>query len=65
MQKLMNATQLEKFCETLLKAYPNPKCELKWTNTWELIVAIILSAQSTDKNVNAHAPTLFAVANTP
>ena len=65
MQKLMNATQLEKFCETLLKAYPSPKCELKWTNTWELIVAIILSAQSTDKNVNAHAPALFAVANTP
>jgi endonuclease-3 len=65
MQKLMNATQLEKFCEVLLKAYPSPKCELKWTNTWELIVAIILSAQSTDKNVNAHAPALFAVANTP
>jgi len=65
MQKLMNATQLEKFCETLLKAYPNPKCELKWENTWELIVAIILSAQSTDKNVNAQTPALFAVANTP
>ncbi len=65
MQKLMNVAQLEKFCETLLKAYPNPKCELKWTNPWELIVAIILSAQSTDKNVNAQTPALFAVANTP
>ena len=65
MQKLMNPTQLEKFCEALLNAYPTPKCELKWTNTWELIVSIILSAQSTDKNVNAHTPALFAVANTP
>ena len=65
MQKLMNTAQLEKFCEVLLKTYPNPKCELKWTNTWELIVAIILSAQSTDKNVNAQTPVLFAVANTP
>ena len=65
MQKLMNTEQLEKFCATLLQTYPNPKCELKWTNTWELIVAIILSAQSTDKNVNANTPALFAVANTP
>jgi len=65
MQKLMNTAQLKKFCEALLRAYPNPKCELKWTNPWELIVAIILSAQSTDKNVNANTPALFAVANTP
>ena len=65
MQKLMNPQQLEQFCATLLKTYPSPKCELKWTNTWELIVAIILSAQSTDKNVNAHVPALFAAANTP
>ena len=65
MQKLMNTTQLENFCAALLQAYPDPKCELKWTNTWELIVAIILSAQSTDKNVNAQTPALFAVANTP
>ncbi len=65
MQKLMNTAQLEKFCEVLLKTYPSPKCELKWTNTWELIVAIILSAQSTDKNVNAQTPALFAAANTP
>ncbi|MBQ3695803.1 MAG: endonuclease III [Alphaproteobacteria bacterium] len=65
MQKLMDSKQLESFCAALLKAYPSPKCELKWTNTWELIVAIILSAQSTDKNVNTHAPALFAAANTP
>ena len=65
MQKLMNTPQLENFCAALLKAYPDPKCELKWTNPWELIVAIILSAQSTDKNVNTQTPALFAVANTP
>ena len=36
-----------------------------WHNTWELIVAIILSAQTTDKNVNLRTPALFKAANTP
>lgn len=65
MQKLMNKEQLNIFCQALTTAYPNPKCELVWSNPWELMVAIILSAQSTDKNVNKHTPALFKVANTP
>ena len=65
MTKLMTAEQREKFFDCLHKAYPEPKCELQWTNTWELIVAIILSAQTTDKNVNLRTPALFQVANTP
>ena len=65
MTKLMTAKQREDFFDCLLHIYPNPKCELKWSNTWELIVAIILSAQTTDKNVNLRTPALFQVANTP
>lgn len=62
---LMNEQQRLKFIEALHKAYPNPKCELNWSNKWELMMAIILSAQSTDKNVNKTTPALFAVADTP
>lgn len=62
---LMNEQQRLKFIEALHKAYPNPKCELNWSNEWELMMAIILSAQSTDRNVNKTTPALFAVANTP
>jgi len=65
MTKLMTAEQRRAFFDCLHHTYPNPKCELKWTNTWELIVAIILSAQTTDKNVNLRTPALFQAANTP
>ena len=65
MTKLMTSKQREDFFDCLHQAYPKPKCELKWTNTWELIVAIILSAQTTDRNVNLRTPALFQVANTP
>ena len=65
MTNLMTVKQRNDFFDCLNSAYPNPKCELKWTNTWELIVAIILSAQTTDKNVNLRTPALFKVANTP
>ena len=62
---LMTPQQRMNFCEALHKAYPAPQCELKWTTPWELMVAIILSAQSTDKNVNLRTPALFQAANTP
>jgi len=61
----MNEQQRLKFIEALHKAYPTPKCELDWSNEWELMMAIILSAQSTDKNVNKTTPALFKVADTP
>jgi endonuclease-3 len=38
----------------------HPQCELKYCTDWELLTAIILSAQCTDKRVNATTPTLFA-----
>lgn len=49
----------------LAKDFPNAKSELNFNNPYELIVAVILSAQCTDKRVNQVTPALFAVAPTP
>ena len=51
--------------EILSELYPNPKSELEFKNPYELIVAVILSAQCTDKRVNQVTPTLFKKAPTP
>lgn len=40
--------------------FPNPKCELLYHNDYELLIAIVLSAQSTDKRVNQVTPILFS-----
>ena len=45
---------------TLAETYPDAHCELDFTNPLELLVATILSAQSTDKRVNLITPVLFA-----
>ena len=39
--------------------FPNPKCELDYNNDYELLIAIMLSAQSTDKRVNSVTPIIF------
>lgn len=44
---------------------PNPRCELNYTNAFTLLVAVVLSAQSTDKGVNKATEKLFAIADTP
>ncbi len=44
---------------------PNPKCELNYTNAYTLLVAVVLSAQSTDKGVNKATEELFKIADTP
>jgi endonuclease-3 len=49
----------------LARAIPEPKCELDHANAWQLLVATILSAQSTDKGVNRVTPALFAKYPTP
>ena len=46
--------------EALLRHYPRPDTELVFTNAFELLVATVLSAQSTDKRVNETTPALFA-----
>ena len=45
--------------DTLNNLFPNPKCELNYNNEWQLLIAILLSAQCTDKKVNKVTPILF------
>jgi len=49
----------------LAKAMPSPKSELEHTTPYELLVAVVLSAQATDKSVNLATAKLYPVANTP
>ena len=51
--------RLEKIVAELQKAYPNAHCELNHSNPLELLIATILSAQCTDKQVNLVTPDLF------
>ena len=43
----------------LAETYPDARCELDFTNPFELLIATVLSAQTTDRRVNAITPTLF------
>lgn len=49
-----------KIDRVLAQTYPDAKCELDFDNAFELLVVTVLSAQTTDKRVNAIRPTLFA-----
>ncbi len=53
------------FFAALKSANPMPVTELRYTSVFELLVAVLLSAQATDVGVNKATPRLFAVANTP
>lgn len=64
-QSLLNTQQRNALFKAIIDAYPGAKCELNYTNPFTLMVAIILSAQSTDKGVNKATPALFAQADTP
>jgi endonuclease-3 len=61
----MNAKQRFEIFRRLSVAIPNPATELKHNSTFELLIAVILSAQATDKGVNLATDKLYAVANTP
>ncbi|MBQ9018909.1 MAG: endonuclease III [Bacilli bacterium] len=52
----MKRNRIEEYFEEL---FPNPICELNYNNDYELLIAIVLSAQSTDKRVNMVTPILF------
>ncbi|MGN1222494.1 MAG: endonuclease III [Christensenellales bacterium] len=64
----LNMQKKEK-CEITLnylkELYPNPKCELNFSSAFELLVAVILSAQCTDSRVNKVTEVLFKKYNTP
>ncbi len=61
----MNAEKRERIFATLAAANPHPQTELLYNSPFELMVAVVLSAQATDKSVNIATRKLFAVANTP
>jgi endonuclease-3 len=61
----MNAGQRREIFRRLAVAIPDPATELAHSSTFELLVAVILSAQATDKGVNLATARLFPVANTP
>ncbi|HCU05749.1 MAG: endonuclease III [Gammaproteobacteria bacterium GWE2_42_36] len=61
----MNAKKIHEIFTRFKKNNPEPKVELNYQTPFELLVAIILSAQATDKGVNRATEKLFATANTP
>ena len=61
----MNATKIETFFATLQAANPHPQTELEFSSVFELMAAVLLSAQATDVGVNKATRKLFVVANTP
>lgn len=61
----MNRASRREFFERLSKKNPHPTTELNYTSNFELLIAVMLSAQTTDVRVNIATPALFAVANTP
>jgi endonuclease III len=61
----MNAAKRRAIFTRLRAANPAPRTELHYQSPFELLVAVILSAQATDKSVNKATATLFRVANTP
>ena len=61
----MNAAKRFEIFKRLSVAIPNPTTELEYSSTFELLIAVILSAQATDKGVNIATRKLFKVANTP
>ncbi len=61
----MNAAKRRQIFERLKAANPHPKTELEYTTPFELLIAVLLSAQATDISVNAATRQLYPVANTP
>ena len=61
----MNKAKRTEIFERLRDANPNPQTELRYDSAFELLIAVILSAQATDVGVNKATAKLFPVANTP
>lgn len=61
----LNAAQRREIFVRFAAVNAHPKTELEYTSTFELLVAVILSAQATDKSVNIATSSLFRIANTP
>lgn len=61
----MKAAEIGAFFSTLQAANPNPETELEYRTPFELLTAVLLSAQATDVGVNKATRKLYPVANTP
>ena len=61
----MNPAKRQEIFERLRSANPSPKTELEYTTPFELLIAVLLSAQATDVGVNKATRKLYPVANTP
>ena len=61
----MKVASIEPFFATLKAANPQPQTELEFTSVFELLAAVLLSAQATDVSVNKATRRLFPVADTP
>ena len=61
----MRKQAVEKLFQTLQAIDPEPKTELNYNSPFELLIAVLLSAQSTDVGVNKATAKLYPVANTP
>ncbi|MDQ3494120.1 MAG: endonuclease III [Pseudomonadota bacterium] len=64
-RRILRADEVEALFARLAALNPQPATELEYTSPYELLVAVILSAQATDVGVNKATRRLFAVANTP
>jgi endonuclease-3 len=64
-QKASGRVPIRKIMDTLAAMYPDAHCELRFRNPFELLIATILSAQSTDRQVNKVTERLFAKYPTP
>ena len=62
---LLQQEEIKEIFERFKKEIPNPTSELKWTNSFTLIVSVVLSPQATDKSVNKATESLYKIADTP
>src|SRR5689334_11403486 len=61
----MTRAQVRSFMEALARANPDPRSELDYRDPYTRLIAVVLSAQTTDAGVNRATPGLFAEAPTP
>jgi len=61
----MNPAKRQQIFERLRAQNPEPRTELNYSNAFELLIAVVLSAQATDVSVNKATAKLYPVANTP
>lgn len=65
MARRLTKAKAEQLYARLAEVRPDPRTELEYTNPYTLLVAVVLSAQATDKGVNRATKELFAIADTP